>query len=461
MQKWADAVGDTSYNWNNVLPYFKKSVQFSPPNKTTLNANATISYDLSAWSPDGGPLHVSYPNYIYAVGSWMTQAFAQLGSYTLNGFNSGRLIGSSYTSHTENPADETRSSSQSSFLTLAMQETDLVVYTHTLAKRILFNSQKKATGVLAQAGGVNFALSATREVIVSAGSFQSPQLLMVSGIGPASTLHAHNIPVLADRPGVGQNMWDNVLVGVTHEVNLETTSIISSPSYYNLINDYLTTKTGPLTNVGSDWINYDKISNQSWSNISSSTQKQLALQFPPDWPEAEWIANSLATGGAPDNGNYATISSGLLALLSHGNISISSADMADPPIINPNWLAEPADKEMAIAALKRSRQVWVTAALRNITIGPELSPSANVTTDAQISEWIGRNLQLLYHAAGTCAMGKQGDKMAVVDSKARVMGVSGLRVVDASAFPFLPPGQPQATVYMLAEKIAEEILSGK
>ncbi|KAK4565450.1 hypothetical protein LTR86_004067 [Recurvomyces mirabilis] len=461
MQKWADTVGDNSYLWNNILPYYKKSVQFTPPNKTSHNANTTIKYDLSAWSSDGGPLQVSYPNYIYAVGSWMTQAFAQLGSYTLNGFNSGCLIGSSYTSHTENPADETRSSSQSAFLTLAMQETDLIVYTHTLTKKVLFNSQKKATGVLAQAGGVNFAISANKEVILSAGTFQSPQLLMVSGIGPASTLKAHNISLLADRPGVGQNMWDNVLFGVTHEVNLETTSILSSPAYFGLVNDYLTEKTGPLTNVGSDWISYDRISNQTWSNISASTRTELASTFPPDWPEAEWIANSLATGGAPDNGNYATLSSGLLALVSHGNISISSSDMADAPIVNPNWLADPVDKEIAIAALKRSRQIWAMPALQKVILGPELAPGANITTDAQILDWIGKNLQLLYHAAGTCAMGKVNDTMTVVDSKARVIGVQGLRVVDASSFPFLPPGQPQATVYMLAEKIAEDVLFGK
>ncbi|KAK5113127.1 hypothetical protein LTR62_003706 [Meristemomyces frigidus] len=462
MQKWADMVSDDSYLWDNVLPLYKKSVHFTPPNKETVPQNATISYDSNAWSVDGGPLEVSYPNYLYAAGSWAAKAFAELGVPSIPGFNNGCLLGSAYTAHTLDPVSETRSTSQTAFLTLATQGTNLIVYTHTLAKRILFDDAKKATGVLVQAGGVAFTLTANKEVISSAGAFQSPQLLMVSGVGPSSTLRAHNIPIIADRPGVGQNMWDNIIVGVTYEVNLETTAIYANPTLYpEVIQSYLYNHTGPLTNVGSDYISYEKLSTNLTNSLSNSTRHRLAAEFPPDWPEIEYIIGSTFFAGAPDAKNYLSIAPGLLACLSRGNISISSSDMADAPLINPNWLTDPADQEVIIAAIRRSRDFFNTAAMKHIILGPELSPGANITTDAEILAWLQTGiLETLYHAAGTCAMGKVGDEMAVVDSKARVIGVTGLRVVDVSAFPFLPPGQPQASVYMLAEKIGEDILRG-
>jgi choline dehydrogenase len=126
-------------------------------------------------------------------------------------------------------------------------------------------------------------------------------------------------------------------------------------------------------------------------------------------------------------------------------------------VINPNWLTAPEDVDVAIVGFKRTREIWSHI---NVTIGPEYLPGANVTTDAQILDYIRDAAFTLYHASASCKMGRKNDTMAVVDPQARVYGVKGLRVVDASAFPFLPPGHPQATVYMLAEKIAEDIKRG-
>ena len=151
---------------------------------------------------------------------------------------------------------------------------------------------------------------------------------------------------------------------------------------------------------------------------------------------------------------------GLLSALSRGNLTISSSKMADPPIINPNWLTDPTDQEVAVASFKFARSFYKTKSLKGILVGGEVWPGANITTDAEILQMIQDTFSTFYHAAGTCAMGKMNDTMAVVDSKARVIGVEGLRVVDISTFPILPPGQPQASVYMLAEKIAAAILRG-
>lgn len=156
--------------------------------------------------------------------------------------------------------------------------------------------------------------------------------------------------------------------------------------------------------------------------------------------------NNFITGAPNDGYNYASSIVALVAPLSRGNISISSANMADQPLINPNWLTDPADVQVAIAGYKRVRQMFATKAMAPVLIGPEYFPGPSVQTDAELLHIIRQSLNTVFHAAATCSMGKTSDPKAVVDSKARVIGVSNLRVVDASAFPFLPPGHPQSTV---------------
>jgi choline dehydrogenase-like flavoprotein len=149
----------------------------------------------------------------------------------------------------------------------------------------------------------------------------------------------------------------------------------------------------------------------------------------------------------------------LVAPLSRGTVTISSADTDDLPVVDPKWLTDPADQEVAIAAYKRVRQAFASKAMAVVLADPvEYFPGPNVKTDAQILETIRKTLHTVYHASGTCKMGKSEDPTAVVDSAGRVFGTEGLRVVDASIFALLPPGHPQSTVYMLAEKIASEIL---
>lgn len=151
------------------------------------------------------------------------------------------------------------------------------------------------------------------------------------------------------------------------------------------------------------------------------------------------------------------IQAALSAPVSRGSVTIVAPDISIPPIIDMAWLSDPgdADAQVAVAAFKRMWQAWRSIA--NITLGPEIVPGPTVQSDADILTYIHNVSLLLYHAGATCAMGKQGDANAVVDSQARVFGVQGLRVVDMSAAPFTPPGHPQATVYMLAEKIAADI----
>ncbi|OJJ48729.1 hypothetical protein ASPZODRAFT_14855 [Penicilliopsis zonata CBS 506.65] len=470
MDQWASAVNDSSYTFDEVLPYYKRSVQFTTPNTDLRFKNATTEYNSDAFDSSGGPLQVSYSNYAMPFSTWMNLGMEAIGINQTEDFNSGSLMGAQYCASTINPKNELRSSSEASFL--ANKPSTLTVYSNTLAKKIIFNSDKKATGVQVKGdilGLVSTTLQAKKEVIVSAGAFQSPQLLMVSGVGPQDLLAQHNIQLVADRPGVGQNMWDHPFFAPSYRVNVPTFTKIAL-NLLDLAAQFLkmvTQRTGPMTNPIADFLAWEKIPSNLRSNFTSQTQAQLAT-FPDDWPEAEYISgagyigdlSNLLTTQPNDGYQYASMLGVLITPTSRGNVTLKSADTADLPIINPNWLETTTDKEVAVAMFKRMRQAFQSKAMAPVVIGDEYFPGVQTKTDAQILTFIKNNLMTLWHAASTCKMGSADDSMAVVDSEARVYGVEGVRVVDASAFPFLPPGHPQSTVYMLAEKISEAIING-
>ena len=186
--------------------------------------------------------------------------------------------------------------------------------------------------------------------------------------------------------------------------------------------------------------------------LQSTTYQSLQETFPSDWPDIEYLVLDAYFGSGTDSsitassGNqFAAASVGLVATFSRGNVTINSTDTADNPIISPNWLSDPRDQDLAIAAFRRGRQLFSTNAMKPI-VQAEAFPGSNVTTNSQILDVIKGSVNSVYNAAGTNQMGTSNSSMAVVDSRGRVIGVGGLRVVDASIFPFLPPGQPSATV---------------
>ncbi|KAH7014285.1 uncharacterized protein B0I36DRAFT_425772 [Microdochium trichocladiopsis] len=477
--KWADAVGDDSYKLSNWLSFFKKSVTFTGPNNDVRFANVTTAWDPSAFAAagQGGPVQVTYTNYVSAFATWLEQAFNSLGFAHNTEFNNGKLLGQFYAQATIRNKDQTRSSS-ASYVYSAMSSSSpakntLKVFTQTLARQVLFDSNKKATGVKVSLLGAlpTYTITARKEVILSAGSFKSPQLLMVSGVGPAATLAEHGIPVVSQLEGVGQNMWDHIMFGPSYVVSLPTLDqTVSDPAILTkALLDYTLNARGPLTSNVADLLAWEKLPEKYRALWTAATRSALA-EFPDDWPEVEHISSNGYIGdfGWPaverphDGKNYATDLGAMVAPLSRGNVTITSRDTLTQPKINPNWLTHPADQELAVSWYRRIREVWDTPAMRSIRPegDKEFFPGREYQTDAQILDVIRDSLVTVWHPACTNKMGKSDDPMAVVDSRARVYGVSGLRVVDASAFPILPPGHPQTTIYALAEKIAADIISG-
>ncbi len=289
---------------------------------------------------------------------------------------------------------------------------------------------------------------------------------MVSGIGPASTLNSYQIPVCADRPGVGQNLWDNTFSGPTYPVNVVTHNSLANPAVIGAaISEYNSQRTGILTNGGGDFLAFEKLPNGS---ISMATRQALDDAYGPDWPDVEYLELDAYFGdqvlpppAETVGNNFVALLPGLTAPFSRGNVTIVSNDTSVLPVVSPNWLTDPRDQEVLLAAFRRMRQVWASNATQGVVTGPEAYPGANVTSDSDLLAAIQRSAQTIWHASATNKMGMVNDSMTVVDSHARVVGVQGLRVVDASAFPFLPPGQPQSMVYALAEKISQNILDGE
>lgn len=203
--KWAKDVGDDSFAWDNFRKFFDKSITFHKVDTSKRRANSTPENDPAGQTATTGEVNVSYTNYAGPFTSWALKAVRSLGMKAISGYIGGELIGSSWDMRAVDPKTMVRDSAETAFLRPALKRPNLVVYPNTIATKVVFDGNK-AVGVQTDTLGKVTMLSAKKEVILSAGVFQSPQLLMVSGIGPRATLNKYGIPVIADLPGVGQNL---------------------------------------------------------------------------------------------------------------------------------------------------------------------------------------------------------------------------------------------------------------
>ncbi|CAN9198421.1 unnamed protein product [Alternaria alternata] len=241
----ANITGDPAYLWDNMFPFMKKSFSFTPPDARFRAENASnINFTLSAFDIPGGPVHLSFPKYAQPIASYGAEGYAAAGMNAANGFLDGNLLGYGYWPFTLKPEDSTRSSTESAFLSHTAARTSLKIYQSCMARNILFDESKRATAVNVTAGGMRpFIVHARKEVIVSSGLFHSPQLLMVSGIGPREALERYNITVISELNGVGQNLRDTPAIGgVVHHTNVPGRSAWEreSSSFDAAVERYLT-----------------------------------------------------------------------------------------------------------------------------------------------------------------------------------------------------------------------------
>jgi len=399
---WAD-LGNTGWSFDDVLPYFKKSER---------NLRASIS---EKYHGKDGPLFVSDPNPPAKITEAFLQAAESEGIDRIKDFNDEEQMGGAGLLQVNIDAAGRRSSAATAFLTPEVKQR-ITILTNAETDKILLD-HKRAIGVeLRDKRKVH----ARREVIVCCGTVNSPKLLMLSGIGPKDHLTKMSIPVVEDLPGVGKNLQDHPIAPVLYM--------------------YKSPKKSPLSKTGGVEAAYF-----------------LDTREDSQWPDLQFHFTHRVLGKPPFPAELGyMIVSTLVKPLSRGEILLSSKDPSAAPDIRPNYFDEQADVKTLIAGLKLGRKIGQQAAFDEFR-GVEAAPGPDVQTDAQLEMVIRASAIGLFHPVGTCMMGIDPKKGAVVDPELKVHGIANLRVVDASIMPTITSGNTNAPTIMIAEKAADMI----
>jgi len=423
-------LGCEGWAWDDVEPYFRRSED---------QARGACEVHGA-----GGPLHVSDPTTSHPVSEAVVEACKALGLPERDP-NGPDQEGVSW--YQLNIKNGTRCSAAVAYLHPAMGRSNLRVETGALASRVIFEG-KRAVGVEFRQRGRNRTSRANAEVILAGGAVNSPQLLQLSGVGPASLLTGLGIPVVADLPGVGENLQDHYAVATTFRLKKGTMSINELARGLPFLKEatrYLVKRTGLLA--------------ISPAHIAVFCRSREGLAGPdiqfhilPATFDSEALSERqvMELEKAPG----LTFAAYQMRPESRGTIRIVSADPAAYPAIVPNYLSDPLDEEVTVAEIKWARRIAATAPVSDY-VDHETNPGADVQSDDQMLAWARERGTTLYHPVGTCAMG-HGPR-AVVDPKLRVHGIEGLRVVDASVMPRLISGNTNAPTIMIAEKASNMI----
>jgi choline dehydrogenase len=416
---WARAAGP-EWSYEQVLPYFKQSED---------NQNGANDFHGS-----GGPLSVQNLRYTNVLSRAFVEAGAAAGFARNNDFNGPDQAGVGLYQVTQK--DGRRCSAARAYLHPVAARTNLTVLTQAAATRVLFE-QGRAVGVEYRHDDKLESARAEREVLLAGGAIATPQLLMLSGIGPAATLVEHGIEVRVDLPEVGRNLQDHLDFCTVQQSTKAVTYEFGSAHKLLVGLRYLLTRNGP----GS-------------SNIAEAggfVRSPLAIDQRPD-VQFHFVPAQLDSHGRKRlPGRGYTLHACALRPKSRGYVTLRSAKPGDSPRIFARYLSDPFDLRIMMEAITLSRSILSQAPFKPYR-GKEVFPGERVTAHDQIESVLRRKAETIYHPVGTCRMGT--DSASVVDPSLRVRGVEGLRVVDASVMPTLIGGNTTAPTLMIAEKIA-------
>ena len=424
-----EALGATGWSYRAVLPFFKRYERF---------AEGESEYHGAAGEFGVSRLRNDHP-YCEA---WV-RAGCEFGLPRNHDFNGPSTYGVG--AYHLGIRRGWRSSASNAFLEPVARRGNLTVLTHAHAARILFEGTT-AVGVEWMSGGERRRARAEREVILSAGTIQSPQLLQLSGVGPAGLLAEHGIPVVADAPQVGENLQDHyqarTIVRLRKKLSLN--DAVRNPLKLAWMGmQWMFSNYGPLT-VGAG-----QVGGAACSPFAQGTRPDVQFNVMP---------LSVDKPGDPLHGY-----SGFTAAVwqchaaSRGRLRIRSADPMEAPRIEPNYLAEPIDRKTIVAGIRMLREIYAQPSFRDLWEA-EVLPGANARSDEQLLDFARYAGGTVFHCVGTCRMGS--DAAAVVDPELRVRGVERLRVIDASVMPVVTSANTHAATLMIAEKGAELVRRG-
>lgn len=428
---WADLTDDASWRWDKVLPLFKQSEDY--------HGGASENHGA------GGEWRVEKQRLSWDILNAFRDAAQQVGIPKTSDFNGGDNSGSAY--FDVNQRRGIRWNTSKAFLKPASRRRNLTIMTGCHVERLLLEATEsgpRCTGIVFTGGGTQWQATARRETLLTAGAIGSPQLLQLSGIGPAALLHEHGITPVLDAPGVGGNLQDHLQLRMVFKVQgVKTLNVMAS----NIVGkmqiglQYALFQSGPMSMAPSQLGAFAK---------SDAQQATPNLQY-------HVQPLSLDKFGEPLHAFPAfTASVCNLRPTSRGHVHIASADSYAAPKIVPNYLSTEPDRKVAADALRLTRAIAAAPALKKFA-PQEYKPGVQFQSEEELAQAASQIGTTIFHPVGTCRMGVAGDASSVVDSQLRVLGVAGLRVVDASIMPYITSGNTNSPTVMIAEKAAQMI----
>ncbi|HTC50376.1 MAG TPA: GMC family oxidoreductase N-terminal domain-containing protein [Steroidobacteraceae bacterium] len=420
------AAGASGWSYAEVLPYF-------------LRSENNQDLPVSRYHAHGGPMNVMRPRRPNRLNTDFIQATRSLGFPGTEDFTAATNEGVGFRQGVIRAGR--RETTARAFLRPALARGNVTLYTDSLALRVVVEAAR-AVGVSFERAGQSQQVRATREVILSAGTLQSPQILLLSGIGPAAQLQAQGIQTVHDLAGVGRNLQDHlacpVLMSTTNPTSYGISGRALPRGAWNVL-QYLFGRTGPFASNVFESVGFLK-------TLPDLDRPDVQFVFQP-------AARPRPTFPLPIGHGYA-ISPVSLYPKSRGTVTLQSPDPHAAPAIDPALLSVAEDIQPLIRAIKLARRILAAPNFAHYH-GTEMAPGVAVQSDEAIAEFIRASSYTVHHQVGTCRMGEHAD--AVVDSQLRVRGLEGLRVVDASVMPRLIGGNTNAVVVMIAEKAADLI----
>jgi choline dehydrogenase len=419
-------LGNTGWGFDDVLPYFK--------------AAEDQQRGADEFHGSGGPLPVSDSRHPDPLSQAFIEAAAETGIAKNSDFNGATQEGAGWFQTTTRRGR--RASTARCYLRPARRRNNLRVETAALAQRIVFEGRRAVAVEYKQAGALRMA-RATREILVCGGAYNSPQLLQLSGVGPADLLKRHGIEVVLDAPGVGADLQDHMQVRIVMRCTRAITlNDIAGSRFRKMMTglQYAAFRTGPLTIAAGT------------SGAFFKTNPRLAT---PD-VQIHFLPFSTDKMGEALH-SYSGFSASVCQLRpeSRGSLRIKSADPAAAPEIRINYLATETDRNANVEGLKILRRILQAPALRAFTV-EEVDPGPKISTDEELLNFARQRGSTVYHPTSTCRMGN--DPLAVVDARLRLRGLEALRVIDGSIMPDLVSGNTNAAIIMIAEKASRMIL---
>ncbi len=424
--RW-ESEGAKGWGYRNVLPYFKRAETRHEGSNAYRGGDGPLHTRYGSLK---NPLHQAWLDAAHEAGYPLTE---DVNGYSQEGF--GRMDMTVYNGR--------RWSTANAYLKPALKRKNLRVYTNTLVTGIRFEGHR-AVGIDCTLGGFKHEVYANREVILCGGPINSPQLLKLSGVGPATELAHHGIPLIRDLPGVGENLQDHL--------EFYFQMACSQPvSLYSVMN--------PLFKalIGMRWIlKKDGLGATNHFESCGFIRSRAGIQYPDI--QYHFLPMAVTYDGSSltkEHGYQAHV--GPMRTKSRGHVRLTSNIAADHPKITFNYMSHPDDWTEMRACVRLTREIFSQQAFDPYR-GREILPGANVTADEQIDAFIRAKVETAYHPSCSCKMGSADDPMAVVDHELKVIGLEGLRVVDSSIMPSITTGNLNAPTIMIGEKAADLIL---